>query len=104
MALEYKLEASNTLERIKLLVDQGNLESQLGHDTAEALGFLLEMRLKAGLDMLANGKTPSNQIQPDRLSTLERDLLKGRAGGGQTLQDHHSPPLQDDRVLICWLR
>lgn len=76
MALEYKLEASNTLERIKLLVDQGNLESQLGHDTAEALGFLLEMRLKAGLDMLANGKTPSNQIQPDRLSTLERDLLK----------------------------
>lgn len=76
MALEYKLEASNTLERIKLLVDQGNLESQLGHDTAEALSFLLEMRLKAGLDMLANGKTPSNQIQPDRLSTLERDLLK----------------------------
>ena len=34
------------------------------------------MRLKAGLSMLADGKAPSNLIEPDRLSTLERDLLK----------------------------
>ena len=76
LALENNLPQSNTFERLVVLADKELLESQLAHDAAEALGFLLHMRLKAGLDALAHGRKPNNLIAPDKLSTLDRDLLK----------------------------
>jgi hypothetical protein len=51
---------------------------QLGKDTAEALSYLMDLRLKAGFrraEQRAPPKKP-NQVDTQSLSTLERDLLK----------------------------
>lgn len=67
---------TNTFDRIQVLVRAEQLDADLGHDLAEALGFLLEQRLEHGLKALQLGQTPGNLIVPEQLSTLERDLLK----------------------------
>ncbi len=76
LALENGLSETNTFDRIQVLVRAEQLDADLGHDLAEALGFLLEQRLEHGLKALQLGQTPGNLIVPEQLSTLERDLLK----------------------------
>ncbi len=75
-ALEAGLHDTNTFDRLTQLADRGALDTNLAHDTAEALAFLLQLRLERGLEALALGATPDNRIVPAKLSTLERDLLK----------------------------
>lgn len=77
LALEARLEETNTFERLKRLAQLHVLDEQLAKDIAEAYRFLMEMRLKGGLASLQEGRvTQPNQIDIHSLSTLERDLLK----------------------------
>ncbi|MDO4433797.1 MAG: putative nucleotidyltransferase substrate binding domain-containing protein [Alysiella sp.] len=77
LSLEYKINETNTFERIQRLAQAGVLEQQFAQDLAEAQRYLMDMRLKAGLACLHEGKvTAPNQLDIDSLSTLERDLLK----------------------------
>ncbi|UOO81128.1 DUF294 nucleotidyltransferase-like domain-containing protein [Uruburuella testudinis] len=77
LSLEARIEDTNSFDRLHNLVQAGIIDRQLGEDTAEALGYLMDLRLKAGLSAL-NSPMPSepNQIDMHSLSTLERDLLK----------------------------
>lgn len=77
LSLQARLEETNTFERIQKLVQAGVLNEGLGRDIAEALSYLMDLRLKANLAILA-GQTDHqpNQLDFKDLSTLERDLLK----------------------------
>ncbi|KLT72233.1 hypothetical protein PL75_09125 [Neisseria arctica] len=77
LALEARVEETNSFERIAKLVQLKVLDEQLGKDTAEALGYLMDLRLKSGLSALSeHGLIEPNQVDTEQLSTLERDLLK----------------------------
>ena len=77
LSLEKRIEETNSFDRIQKLVQAKVLDKQLGEDTAEALSYLMDLRLKAGFAAL-NSPMPSepNQVDMQSLSTLERDLLK----------------------------
>jgi CBS domain-containing protein len=45
-------------------------------DLADALQFLMGLKLRAGLAELDTGRPVSGGVRVDRLSSLERDLLK----------------------------
>ncbi len=77
LCLEARVEETNSFDRLQKLVQLKIVDEQLGKDTAEALSYLMDLRLKAGF-LALNSAIPSepNQIDTQSLSTLERDLLK----------------------------
>lgn len=80
LALRHGLEMTNTFARLDALAQREILDKQLAHDVDEALAFLLNLRLKTGLERLTLGEPINNLIEPKHLSTLERDLLKEAFG------------------------
>lgn len=77
LALEARIEDTGTFDRLKKLAQKNVLEEQLAKDVAEALRYLMDMRLKAGLLGMHNGQVSEpNQVDLKSLTTLERDLLK----------------------------
>ena len=76
LALEHGLAQCNTFDRLHALSEAGHLDKELASEIAESLSFLLTLKLSQGLQQLSLGQLPGNQVEPDQLSTLERDLLK----------------------------
>ncbi|MEO9456955.1 putative nucleotidyltransferase substrate binding domain-containing protein, partial [Chromobacterium phragmitis] len=76
LALENGIAAAASAERARQLALAGKLDARLADDIQEALGFLSQLRLERGLSRLDAGQPPDNLIEPESLSTLERDLLK----------------------------
>lgn len=78
LSLEARIEETNTFERIHHLVQLNVIDESLGKDVAEALSYIMDLRLTANLAVLDGGGTGEapNQLDFDSLSTLERDLLK----------------------------
>lgn len=77
LALKACLDETSTFDRLITLKNQGIISEQLAKDTADALAYLMNLRLKAGLFYVRNGEPISpNQVDTELLSTLERDLLK----------------------------
>jgi len=57
-------------------VASGRLPAELAHDLSDSLHFLMGLKLKAGLAECDAGRAVSGSVDVDRLSSLERDLLK----------------------------
>jgi CBS domain-containing protein len=76
LALSDHVQATSTQARIDALVVAGRLSSDFATDLAESLHFLMGLKLKAGLAELDTDGTVSGGVRSDRLSSLERDLLK----------------------------
>ena len=76
LALRDQVPATNTVERLDALVAKGRLQAGLATDLADSLHFLMSLKLKAGLAELDTGRPVSGGVATDRLSSLERDLLK----------------------------
>ena len=76
LALQQHVEATQTVARLDALVATGRLPAEVATDLTDALHFLMGLRVKAGLDELDTGRTVSGGVRLDRLSSLERDLLK----------------------------
>ena len=76
LALARRLTQTGTAERIAALVADGTLEQALGAELIDSLHFFMALKLKAGLAELDVGRPVSGGIQLDRLSSLDRDLLK----------------------------
>lgn len=77
LSLQAHIRETNTFDRIKVLSERGLIDAQMGRDVAEALAFLMELRLRAGLAFCdAEDREECNRIDTAALSTLERDLLK----------------------------
>ncbi len=75
LALVRHLRATGTEDRIQALVSAGDLSAELGADMVDSLHFFMGLKLKTGLEALEAGREPGG-IRPDRLSSLDRDLLK----------------------------
>jgi len=76
LALARRVAATGTAERIAVLVEGGVLDAALGDELVQSLHFLMGLRLQAGLAEIDTGRAVTGNVDPERLSTLERDLLK----------------------------
>ena len=75
LALAERLDGTGTVERITALVAAHRLPAALGAELIDSLHFFMRLKLDAGLAALAAGQT-GHGIVLDRLSSLDRDLLK----------------------------
>jgi CBS domain-containing protein len=76
LALRAGIDASATAARLEALAAAGRIERELATDLLESLYFFMGLRLKAGLAEQAAGHEVTGQVDPARMSSLERDLLK----------------------------
>jgi len=76
LALSEHVQATGTQARIDALVAAGRLSSAFATDLGDSLHLLMGLKLKAGLAELDTAGTVSGAVRSDRLSSLERDLLK----------------------------
>jgi CBS domain-containing protein len=79
MALAERIRATGTVERIQALVAAQRLSAEMGNELTESLHFFMRLKLDAGLAAIDAGR-PGNGIVMDRLSSLDRDLLKDTLG------------------------
>jgi CBS domain-containing protein len=78
LALERRIEATNSFARIDALVAAGALERDVAADLAEALQYLMELRLRAHLarDHGGAGAAGDNFVRARDLSRLQHDGLR----------------------------
>lgn len=76
LALEYKIDKTNTIDRIKEINELEIIDREFASELIEAFTFLLNLRLKTRLDKIDKGLKPDNYINPNSLNKLEKDLLK----------------------------
>lgn len=77
MALERRIKATSTLDRLDALAADGRLDRRFADDLGEALALFTELRLKQqlqDLDTVVDKRT--NRVVVQELSSLERDLLR----------------------------
>ncbi|MBL8349441.1 MAG: cyclic nucleotide-binding domain-containing protein [Burkholderiaceae bacterium] len=75
LALAERLRCTGTAERIEALVAAQRLPAVLGSELVDSLHFFMRLRLDAGLAAIEAGR-PGAGIVMERLSSLDRDLLK----------------------------
>ncbi|HET6467466.1 MAG TPA: putative nucleotidyltransferase substrate binding domain-containing protein [Geminicoccaceae bacterium] len=76
LALERRLTETNTVRRVRRLVEQGSLDRAFGNELIDAFHALLGLRLQARIEKLRLHQPPDNFLRPGDLSKLERDVLK----------------------------
>ena len=76
LALVRHVAATGTAERVAALVADGTLDAELGQELMQSLHFLMGLRLQAGLAEIDTHRTVTGNVDPQLLSSLERDLLK----------------------------
>ena len=76
LALRDHVQSSGTVSRLDALVAAGRLPAKFATDLSDSLNFMMGLKLKAGLAEIDVGRTVSGGVSTDRLSSLERDLLK----------------------------
>jgi CBS domain-containing protein len=80
LARVYGLEAgartSNTLDRLGAAVEAGLIARDTRETLSETYRFLLRIRLRAQLQMISEGKPPSNALSLSDLSSMERSRLR----------------------------
>lgn len=76
LALAHRLPDIGTAARIRALVQAGELAKDQGRELTDALHFLMELRLKGGLDELARGLPVSGAVDVPALPAHERERLK----------------------------
>ena len=80
MALAQHIRVTSTADRVEALIAAGKLPEKLAADLMDSLYFFMGLKLKVGLQALETGHAASGGIQVDRLSSLDRDLLKDTLG------------------------
>ena len=76
LALARRVTATGTAERIAALVQDGMLDASVGEELVQSLHFLMGLRLQAGLAEIDLGRPVTGRVDPQRLGSLERSLLK----------------------------
>jgi len=75
LALEHKIECTNTTERIKKLNNVGLFDKRFANELIEAYDTLLGIRLRSMLSQKNMGEE-QNYVNPKLFSKTDRDLLK----------------------------
>jgi CBS domain-containing protein len=76
LALRDHVQATGTAARLEALVQAGRISAADASDLVDSLHFAMSLRLSAGLAELDTGRPVSGGVPTQRLSSLERDLLK----------------------------
>lgn len=76
LALQYRIPALGTADRIAGLEADGRIDPGLARDLVDALRFLIGLKLSNNLAQIAAGTTPSNAIRLSDLGKLQREALK----------------------------
>ncbi|MEO8279964.1 MAG: putative nucleotidyltransferase substrate binding domain-containing protein [Ideonella sp.] len=76
LALRDHIQATSTVARLDALVAAGRLSAELATDLADSLHFMMALKLKAGLAEIDISRPVTGGVAAERLSSLERDLLK----------------------------
>ena len=76
LALREHVRAQSTAMRLDALVTAGRLPTSMATDLIDSLHFMMALKLKAGLAESDTGRSVSGVVATERLSSLERDLLK----------------------------
>jgi CBS domain-containing protein len=76
LALQSRVAALSTAERLRTLVERKRLDADLARDLTEALHFLMALKLENSLRQRQQGLPADNVMRLATLSTLERDRLK----------------------------
>ena len=81
LALEMHLPQTGTAARIAALVATGSLPADMAPELVDSLHFFMALKLKVGLEAIEFGRERDDRVvDVDRLSTLDRDLLKDTLG------------------------
>ena len=86
LALANGISVSNTLERLRLLVEQEVIDAQDGAAYAEAYHFIQQTRLQQHQLQTRGGLPFSNRLDPDSLNQLDRRILRESFRQAQRLQ------------------
>jgi CBS domain-containing protein len=76
LALRDHVPATGTAARLEALVAAGRLSAEVATGLTDSLHFLMALKLKAGLAEIDTGRAVSGGVSTQRMSSLERDLLK----------------------------
>ena len=76
LALQQRVDALATTDRLRALVERRALSPQLASDLIEALHFFMALKLKNQLRQNMAGEPASNLVRLSELGTLEGDQLK----------------------------
>ena len=76
LALAAHLPETSTAGRLQALAARGQIERALADDVLQSLQFFMGLRLGAGLAEREAGQPVSGRVDPARLNSLDRDLLK----------------------------
>lgn len=76
LALEHRIPALGTADRLKALVSTGHMDAAFARDLTDALRFLIGLKLTSNLRQLKEGRAPGNTIRLADLGTLDRQALK----------------------------
>jgi CBS domain-containing protein len=76
-AARHGIAATHTLERIEALAADDALPSADRDEIEAVYDFLLRARLQAQLSAIRSGLTATSVVQPSRLGTTQRELLRG---------------------------
>ena len=76
LSLQNKIYNTNTIKRINALADLGLFEKETAKELIMAFNFLTSLKLKSNLEKLDLNEKIDNYINPNKFSTMEKDLLK----------------------------
>ena len=76
LSLKYKVVELSTVERIKKLVDISIIDESFARELVEAFDTLSFIRLGVQLDAINEGKEANNIVRSDKMSKIQRDLLR----------------------------
>ncbi|HFU75459.1 MAG TPA: hypothetical protein ENK66_04360, partial [Arcobacter sp.] len=76
LSLEHKIKKTNTVERIKELEILNVIDTKFASELIESFTVLLTLRLKFRLEKIDAREELDNYINPNKLNSLEKDLLR----------------------------
>lgn len=76
LALENRVPALGTVDRLRALEAAGKVDAALARDLTDALHFLIGLKLDNNLRQVAEGRQPGNAVRLSDLGTLDRQALK----------------------------
>jgi len=76
LSLENRIRKTSTVERIKDLNELQVIDKEFSSEIIESFNFLLTLRLKFRLEKIDAREALDNYINPNKLNSLEKDLLR----------------------------
>jgi CBS domain-containing protein len=76
-ALQNKISATNTMERLELLYKKNVISESDYNDISHSYSYMMNLRFTNQINGIINkGEEPNNNINPKKLSRIEQQTLK----------------------------